>query len=417
MRGLFWVLLIAGLAVAVTIGARYNSGYVLFALHPYRMEMSLNFLAALLVLLFVAGYFVVRVIAHTLRLPSQVRAFRERRRAARAQRSLLEALHAYLEGRYAQAEKAANATIESKEQAGIGAVIAARAAHELRAYDRRDRYLARSSYFGDDDQPMRVIAQAELLLQERNHQEAQTALDKLPRKHTAALRLELRAAQLARNWERYLEVLGQLEKLSALEPGRIAELRRHAICENLARKSAEIGALREYWQRLPQRDRSDPKVAAQAARGLIDLGEQREAQSIIEAGLEREWDSELVELYAECSADDARRRIERAERWLAAHPSDAMLLLTLGRLCARQRLWGKARSYFEASLSVEETFGASLALARLLEETGEQEAAQRYLRRSLELAEPLIQRKPARRVSSSDVRVVSRLQAALPPPA
>jgi hypothetical protein len=37
MRGLFWVILIAGLAVAVTVGARYNSGYVLFALHPYRV--------------------------------------------------------------------------------------------------------------------------------------------------------------------------------------------------------------------------------------------------------------------------------------------------------------------------------------------------------------------------------------------
>lgn len=417
MRGLFWVILIAALAVAVTIGARYNTGYVLFALHPYRVEMSLNFLAALFVLLFVAAYLIVRVIAHTLRLPSEVRAFRERRRVAKAQRSLLEALRAYFEGRYAQAEKAAKATIESKEQAGMGAVIAARAAHELRAYDRRDRYLARASHFGDDDLPMRVIAQAELLLQERNHQEAQAALDRLPRKHTAALRLELRAAQFARNWDRYLEVLGQLEKLNALAPGRIAELRRHAVCENLVRKGADIGALREYWQRLPQRDRSDPKVAGQAALRLIELGEQREAQPVIEAGLENEWDSALVLLYSECSVEDARRRIERAERWLAQHPSDASLLLTLGRLCARQRLWGKARSYFEASLSVEETFGATLALARLLEETGEQEAAQRYVRRSLELAEPLVRRDPVRRISSSDVRVVNRPQAALPPPA
>jgi HemY protein len=415
MRGLFWVILIAGLAVAVTVASRYNTGYVLFALHPYRVEMSLNFLAALLVLLFIAGYLVVRVIAHALSLPSQVRAFRTRRRGARAQRRLVEALHAFLEGRYAQAEKAANATIDSKVHAGIGAVIAARAAHELRAYDRRDRYLARASHFTADDQAMRVIAQAELLLQDRNHQDAQAALDGLPRKHTAALRLELRAAQQARNWDRCLEVLAQLEKLDAFEPARIAELRRLALCENLARKGGDLAALREYWQRLPQRDRSDPKVAAQAARRLIELGEYRDAQPIIEAALEREWDSELVQLYAECSAEDARRRIERAERWLVAHPSDAALLLTLGRLCARQRLWGKARSYFEASLSVEETFGATLALARLLEETDEAEAARACLRRSVELAEPLVQRDAVRLVSSPEARV-SR-PALLPPPA
>lgn len=392
MRGLFWVILLAALAVAVTLGARYNAGYVLFVLHPYRVEVSLNFLLALLVLVFIAGYAFVRVVAHTLRLPSQVRKFREKRRLAKAQRSLLDAVRAFLEGRYAQAEKAAGETIDLREHAGIGAVLAARAAHELRAYERRDRYLARSAHFAADDQAMRSIAQAELLLHERRHQEALAALEQLPRKHTAALRLELRAAQLARNWERYLELLGQLEKLNALEPVQAAELRRYAVCESLARKGTDLQALRECWQRLPQRDRLDPKIAAEAARMFIALGEARETQAIIEASLEREWDSDLVALYAESPAEDALRRIERAEAWLASHPADAALLLTLGQLCARQRLWGKARSYIEASLSVEETFGATMALARLLDETGDQEAARRCYRKSLELAEAKLQR-------------------------
>lgn len=414
MRGLFWVILIAGLAVAVTVGARYNTGYVLFALHPYRVEMSLNFLAALLVLLFFAGYALVRVVAHTLRLPSQVRAFRQRRRAAKAQRSLLDAMKAFLEGRYAQAEKAANATIDLRENAGIGAVLAARAAHELRAYDRRDRYLARASYFDDADQTMRAIAQAELLLQERNHQDALAALERLPRKHTAALRLELRAAQLARDWDRYLELLGQLEKLNALEPVRMTELRRLAVSESLARRGGDIGALREYWQRLPQRDRLDAKVAAEAAARLIALGASREAQPIIEASLDSQWESALATLYAECPPEDALRRIERGERWLKAHPSDAALLLTLGRLCARQRLWGKARSYIEASLSVEETFAATMALAKLLDEVGDEEAARRCFRRSLELAEPLVERASVRAVSGPEPRI-NRLPAPQPP--
>lgn len=391
MRGLFWVILLAALAVAVTLGARYNAGYVLFVLHPYRMEMSLNFLLALLVLVFVAGYAFVRVVAHTLRLPSQVREFRDKRRTAKAQRSLLDAVRAFFEGRYAQAEKAAGETIDLREHAGIGAVLAARAAHELRAYDRRDRYLARSAHFTADDQTMRSIAQAELLLQERRHQDALAALEPLPRKHTAALRLELRATQLARNWDRYLDLLGQLEKLNALEPIQVAELRRYAVCENLARKGDDRQALRDFWQRLSQRDRLDAKITAEAARMFIAQGEAREARAIIEASLEREWDSDLVALYAESPGEDALRRIERAESWLKTQPSDAALLLTLGQLCTRQRLWGKARTYIEASLSVEETFSATMALARLLDEMGDQETARRYYRRSLELAEAKLQ--------------------------
>lgn len=414
MRGLFWVILLAALAVAVTLGARYNAGYVLFVLHPYRVEVSLNFLLALLVLAFIAGYAFVRVVTHTLRLPSEVREFRENRRTAKAQRSLHDAMRAYLEGRYAQAEKAAGETIDLKEHAGIGAVLAARAAHELRAYDRRDRYLARAAYFDAADQTMRSIARAELLLNERRHQEALAALDELPRKHTAALRLELKAAQLARHWDRYLELLGQLEKLNALEPLHGAELRRYAVCENLSRKALDLPALKEYWQRLPPRDRLDVKIAAEAARVFIDQGEAREAQVIIEAALEREWDSDLAALYAESPAEDALRRIERAESWLKSQPTDAALLLTLGQLCARQRLWGKARSYIEASLSIEETFGATMALARLLDETGDQEAARGCYRRSLALAEAKLQQ-PRPGAGLRELREQRPMRLAAPP--
>jgi len=391
MRGLFWVILLAALAVAVTLGARYNPGYVLLVLHPYRVEMSLNLLLAMLLLAFVAAYVLVRVVAHMLRLPSVVRGFREQRRLQRAHRSLVDALRAFLEGRYAKAEKAAAEAIELHEHAGIGAVIAARAAHELRAYERRDTYLARSAHFSDDDQVMRVIAQAELALNARQHQEALAALERLPRKHTAALRLELRAAQLARNWDRYLELIALLEKAQALDALQLTELRRYATGENLARKGRDLTELRAYWQRLGPGERQDAKIAADAARAFIAHGENREAQQIVEASLEREWDSELVGLYAEC-AGDALHQIERAETWLRAHSVDAALLLTLGRLCARQRLWGKARSYLEASLSIEDTFTALIELARLLDEVGEPEAARRYYRRSLELAEARLRR-------------------------
>ena len=75
MRGLFWVLLLAALAVAITLGARYNAGYVLLVLHPYRVELSLNLLIALLLVGFAAAYVLARVVVHTLRLPNEVRRF------------------------------------------------------------------------------------------------------------------------------------------------------------------------------------------------------------------------------------------------------------------------------------------------------------------------------------------------------
>jgi len=395
MRGLFWVFLLAALAVAVTLGARYNAGYVLLVLHPYRIELSLNLLLAILVLAFVAMYLLLRVIVRTLRLPSEVREFREQRKIARAQRALIASLRAYLEGRYGLAEKSAAELIELREHTGCAAIIAARSAHALRAYDRRDRYLARTAYFADEDTPMRAIAQAEMLLEVRQHEEALAALQRIPRKHTAALRLEFRAAQLARAWDRYLELLGQLERIGVYDESQAWELRRYALCENLGRKARDAQELGEFWQRLPARERQDTKIAAVGARSFMFLGGCREAHAIIEAALERNWDSALVLLYAECFGPDTVKQIERAETWLKAHPSDASLLLVLGRLCAREKLWGKAKSYLEASLSVESGIDANMELARLLEELGEVEAARAYYRKSLDLARAALQRSSA----------------------
>jgi HemY protein len=63
-----------------------------------------------------------------------------------------------------------------------------------------------------------------------------------------------------------------------------------------------------------------------------------------------------------------------------------VLLLTLGRLCAQRELWGKSQSYLEASLAVEPTYTAHLALARLQESLGNAEGARRHDREGLRLA-------------------------------
>ena len=81
-------------------------------------------------------------------------------------------------------------------------------------------------------------------------------------------------------------------------------------------------------------------------------------------------------------AGEAARRIERAEKWLKTNPRDSMLLLTLGRLCAEQELWGKAQSYLEASLAMQPTRAAHIALAQLLERIGRVADANRHYKAS-----------------------------------
>ena len=56
------------------------------------------------------------------------------------------------------------------------------------------------------------------------------------------------------------------------------------------------------------------------------------------------------------------------------------MLLALGRLCRMQKLWGKAQSYFEASLAVRETRGAHIELAQLFDLLERGDDANRHYR-------------------------------------
>jgi len=379
MRAIIWILALFALAVGVVITARYNNGLVLVVLPPWRVETSLNFAMVCALALFLAIYVVVRTVAVTLTMPARVRAFYRRRSEARARATFNEALINYFEGRFGRAEKAAAAALKAGESPGLSAILAARAAHGMRAFAARDKYLARSGASPSEDDDMKLMAQAEMLLDERRYYDALDVLRKLPEKHTAALRLELRAQQMALNWERVLALIPQLEKRKVFERPVVAQLRRQAVIESIKRKAVDERSLREYWDRLPADDKFEPRVAATAAQSFVALGACRDAHRIIEEGLERQWDAALLALYSECLGQDVTQQLERAELWLHEHPRDAVLLLILGRLCAHQGLWGKARSYLEASLSIDSTHSAHLELGRLLEREGKSaEAAAEY---------------------------------------
>jgi HemY protein len=385
MRLLFWLIAIAAVAAGLVAAGRYNTGYALLVFPPYRLEISLNLLLAMLVAGFVLGYLGVRVISATLRVPRQVQEYRAARRRDRAQSALIETVREFFSGRYARAEKAAARCLTFGEHAALAAALAARAAHELHAFERRDEYLSQAPGATNPDDPVQVITQAELLLAQRRFQEALAVLEALPRKHTAALRLELKAQQGARNWEQVLALVEQLEKRNVYDAERADHVRRYAHVERLARVAPDRELLVDAWQKIPPRQKRDTRIALAAARAFIAAGDRERAQRIIDDSLDAAWDSELITLYAECAGDTVTS-IERAEGWLKAHPQDATLLYALGALCLRQGLWGKAQSYLEASLSLDANYPAHLALAQLHEQLGNADAACRNYRASLELA-------------------------------
>jgi HemY protein len=240
-----------------------------------------------------------------------------------------------------------------------------------------------------------LLSRAVMALSERDYATARDALHSLQdsgARHIAALRLLMRAERGMRNWEEVLRLTAQLAKRNAIAPGLAEDYRNQAHVELLEQSAAQRSRFQERWERIPEREKASPRVAAAAARHARALGLAALAREALEKGLAADWDATLVSLYGElpqmeqaARIAEARGRIERAERWLLEHPQDPQLLATLGRLCAQAELWGKAQSYLEASLAFGDLRATHLELARLLDRLARGADAQRHYRRAAEL--------------------------------
>ncbi len=395
MRTLLWLIAVFAAAVALVIFGRASESYALFVYPPYRVEISLLFFAVLFAAALGLLYFFLRTFGHLLALPAYVKAYRERRRLEGAQAAFSAALLALYEGRYARAEKDAAIAFESGTTPGLAALIAARAAHQLRNFSQRDVWLERAAGGGEKMKSAQLVTRAALALEERDYENARAALRQLGdtgRRQIASLRMLLRAERGLGNWEEVLRLAMLLSKRDAIAPGLAEEYRIQAQVELLARAAGDQGQLERRWRMIPAVDQVHPRVATEAARRASTLGAMGFSRQILEQALEVEWSSPLVSSYGDLAmvgererAREARQRIERAEKWLLKRTGDPQLLATLGQLCQYAELWGKAEACLEASLSFEESRSAHLALARLLERLGRGSDAQHHFRRAAEV--------------------------------
>jgi HemY protein len=391
---LFWALVLFGLAVAAALGARLNDGYVLLVFPPYRAEVSLNLFVLALVAIVLALYMAMRALAVTVGLPKRVREYRERRQRERAGLVFQDAVRLLFEGRFGQAMKKAGEAYAAGTAPGLSALIAARAAQRLREPEKLQDWMTRAMSDDPRNEAATLMLEAEMMNESRRFDEALAALDRLQDKkgrHIAALRLELRARQGSGDWDGVLKLARQLEKRDALPPEVAREIKTLAHLENIARRRADAGRLQDYLRAVPAAEYGR-RLALAGARALVELDATEAAQKLIEGALdgysEAGWQPELVALYGGLTGPGLTARIARAENWLRQYPDEAALLLALGRMCMNQRLWGKAQSYLEASLAVEETRDAHLALADLCDQLERSEEANRHFRASVRLETP-----------------------------
>ncbi len=398
MRALFAFLLLAVLAVLAALLFKHNAGYALFVAPPYRVELSLNALAVILLAAFAVLYLLLRFSARISRLPQEVRDARRRRNLERARSRQDSAVVALLEGRYGKARQYADEALAVPQSSGISALVGARAAIDSREFAAAESYLGRADAGVGSLAVPRLMLNAETALERGQPGDALAQLAELKREaglHTAALRLELRALKAAGRHVEVAPLVEQLVKRRVYDAAQGELLRAGAHAEALVALRQDAASLRSYWNRLPDADRENPKVARAGASSFLVLGGDREAAEIIVRSLDRHWHSDLTVLYAQCRTPEATRQLETAEQWLLRHSQDATLLYALGKLCERESLWGKAQTYFEASLALDNHWRAHVALGEMQGRLGRDDEANAHLANALKLALAELQRPAA----------------------
>ncbi len=381
MRAIIWSLLLVAAAVGLALLMRVNHGNVAIFWPPYRIDVSVNLALVALAGGFVVVHWLVVGVGKALDLPARVRQYRQRRAREAAIGALGDALLALFEGRYGRAERLAQAARVDERLAGPAALVAARAAHRMREFERRDRWLALAESDRGTLQAGLMTA-AELALDQQDAPRAIASIERLHSRgmrHIQALRVALRAYEEAADWPRVLQTLRLLEKRDVLHPAAIRGLRTRACRALIAGRGGDLEGLRALWAEWRAGERELPEVVDAAAAAFAQAGDPPLARRLIEAAIAEGYAPRLVHAYAALDAVPAIERLQQAERWRVEQGDDPDLTLALGRICMAASLWGKAADYLGRSLAAREDRASHLALAELADRLGKpDEAAVHY---------------------------------------
>ncbi|MEW8013675.1 MAG: heme biosynthesis HemY N-terminal domain-containing protein [Candidatus Sedimenticola endophacoides] len=394
MRGLIHALIALALSVLLIRLLQADNGYLLLGYGAWTVEGSLALFVLLDLLLFALLYLLVRTLIRFWSMPAGFRHWRQARTRRRARRAFNQGLIELSEGGWRRAERDLVRYAGHSEFPLVNYLAAARAAQLQGADERRDHYLQMAHTSMPAADVAVGLTQAELQLSHSQLEQALATLMHLRQvapKHTYVLKLLKELYQRLGAWQELAQLLPELKKRQVVDARELLRLEGEANRERLHRaaQQEDIQALLDVWQGIPWSLRRGEALVSVYANHLLNRGQPDRAERLLRETLSRDWSDTLGELYGRVGATDGTLQLSAAEGWLEGRPENPVLLLSLARLSLRARLWGKARSYYEASITHGPSAEAYRELGALLERMGEIREAMHCYREGLGLNSPL----------------------------
>ena len=350
-----------------------DPGYVAISFRGNLIEMSVPVLVGLAALLVFGVWLIRRLIQAPRRLGEAAGRYRAGRAGMKLTRGMIEVA----EGNFARGEKLLARAASTSDAPLFNYLQAARAAHLQGQDERRDEWLRLAFEQTPEAANAVLLTQAELQLDREQHEQALATLRRLEensKDHSYALALLGRLYYRLQDWDNLASILPRLKKHKRVDQSTIDRWQARVHKEKLD-GAADAAEVLQEWQQVPKHLRGDLSVLDAYYMNLIRTDQQAKAEKELVAALKAEWRGPLVRLYGLVEGPDVTKQLKRAEGWLAKRGEDPDLLLAAARLCLRNEVWGKARSYLETVLSLRPTPEAYQVYGRLLNQLGETDAA------------------------------------------
>ena len=388
MRLLFTLLSVLLLAVALGWVLQQSPGAVVFIYREWTVQTSLVVFVFIAAVLFLLAYALLRMLARVRRAPADFRAWSAYRRRRRSEKLLNQGLLAMMRGEWRSAERAFQKGAALSGSPLVNYLGAAQAAYRLGSTARAQRYLGLAQRHDDTGSPVVGLARARLHIDQHQVEQAEDTLNSLETGHEQVTLMQLETATAREDWSRATGLLRECTRRGLLpaEQARARQITCYTrLLQQAGNRQGQAG-LEDTWRRVPNPLKRETPLLEAYVQQRLRLGDAGGCEALLRRALKRNWEQALIRLYGQVEGRNPKQQLEFAEDCLARYPQDAALLLTLGRLCIRNHLWGKARSYLEQCVTLQPDPVACHELASLLEERGEHAAAKTYFQQGLELA-------------------------------
>ena len=392
MRRVFAYALVALLlGVAVVALIETDPGYVLVAYGHYTLETSLWVGILLLALFTLVVYVTLRLVRRLLSGQHMLSGWFSDRKSRQSARLTNRGLINFIEGNWSKARSQLLSGARHSDAPLLNYLVAARASDRIGEPDRMREYLGAAEASDSQAGIAIELTQAEMKLQAHQYEQAVATLVRARRnagRHPYVLELLCKAYRGLGDWRALGELLPELRKYKVMSEDDLVLLERETqthLLRALATGEDASAQLQRHWQGLPAGLKRDPGLLNSYVGLLVARGASEVAEKVIVRSLKKHWDVALVNLYGRIEGDGSARRLAQAEAWCVEHERDADLLLCLGRLATREKLWSQARDYYERSFRLRASAEAAVELGRLLAALGDHRASTDYFQKALAL--------------------------------